>query len=153
MRVSQVEVERALRQALEEEPLVDLRYDLAFEEFAEDDHGVTATLRSAEGAVEHVRCQFLVGCDGGSSRVRSSLNIGLSGTAGVMQRFMTHFRSARLDLLQRWGIAWHYQSVHGTLIAQNDKDIWTLHSRFPEGAGPGDATASILLGDVCRHGV
>ena len=62
-----------------------------------------------------------------------------------MQRFMTHFRSTRLDLLQRWGIAWHYQSVHGTLIAQNDKDIWTLHSRFPEGAGPGDATASILL--------
>ena len=32
MRVSQVEVERALRQALEQEPLVDLRYDLAFEE-------------------------------------------------------------------------------------------------------------------------
>ena len=145
MRLSQVEVERALRQALEEEPLIDLRYDLAFEELAEHDHGVTATLRSSEEAVEQVRCQFLVGCDGGASRVRSSLNVGLSGTPGVMQRFMTHFRSTRLDLLQRWGIAWHYQSVHGTLIAQNDKDIWTLHSRFPEGAGPGNATASALL--------
>jgi 2-polyprenyl-6-methoxyphenol hydroxylase-like FAD-dependent oxidoreductase len=145
MRVSQVEVERALRQALEEEPLVDLRYDLAFEELAQDAHGVTATLRSAEGVVEQLRCQFLVGCDGGASRVRSRLNIGLAGTAGVMQRFMTHFRSTRLDLLQRWGIAWHYQSVHGTLIAQNDKDIWTLHSRFPEGAGPGNARASALL--------
>jgi 2-polyprenyl-6-methoxyphenol hydroxylase-like FAD-dependent oxidoreductase len=145
MRVSQVEVERTLRRALEEEPLVDLRYDLAFEELAQDDRGVTATLRSADGDVERVRCQFLVGCDGGASRVRSNLNIGFSGTAGVMQRFMTHFRSRRLDLLQRWGIAWHYQSVHGTLIAQNDKDIWTLHSRFPDGAGPGDATASALL--------
>jgi 2-polyprenyl-6-methoxyphenol hydroxylase-like FAD-dependent oxidoreductase len=145
MRVSQVEVERALQQALEQQPLVDLRYDLAFEDFTQDDRGVTATLRSAEGAVEQVRCQFLVGCDGGASRVRAALDIGLSGTPGVMQRFMTHFRSTRLDILQRWGIAWHYQSVHGTLIAQNDKDIWTLHSRFPEGAGPGDATASILL--------
>jgi 2-polyprenyl-6-methoxyphenol hydroxylase-like FAD-dependent oxidoreductase len=145
MRVSQVEVERALRRALEQQPLVDLRYDLAFEDFTEDDHGVTATLRSSEGAVEQVRCQYLVGCDGGASRVRSCLDIGLSGTPGVMQRFMTHFRSTRLDILQRWGIAWHYQSVHGTLIAQNDKDIWTLHSRFPEGAGPGDATASVLL--------
>jgi 2-polyprenyl-6-methoxyphenol hydroxylase-like FAD-dependent oxidoreductase len=77
MRVSQVEVERALRQALEGEPLVDLRYDLAFEEFTEDDHGVTAMLRSAEGTVEQVRCQFLVGCDGGASRVRSNLHIGL----------------------------------------------------------------------------
>src|ERR1700728_4080378 len=162
MRVSQVEVERALRQALEEEPLVELCYGLAFEELAEDDHGVTATLRSAEGAVEQVRCRFLVGCDGGASRVRSSLNIGLSGTAGVMQRFMTHFRSARVDLLQRWGIAWHYQSVHGTLIAQNDKDIWTLHSRFPEGAGPGDAAHQYIptggygmntgIGDACDLG-
>ena len=106
MRVSQVEVEKALRRALEQQPLIDLRYDLAFEDFTEDDRGVTATLRSSEGTVEQVRCQFLVGCDGGASRVRSRLGIGLSGTPGVMQRFMTHFRSTRLDVLQRWGIAW-----------------------------------------------
>jgi 2-polyprenyl-6-methoxyphenol hydroxylase-like FAD-dependent oxidoreductase len=143
--VSQVEVERALRQALEKEPLIDLRYHLAFEELVQNEDGVTATLRSSDGTVERVRCRFLVGCDGGSSRVRSNLNIGLSGTAGVMPRFMTHFRSARRDLLQRSGVAWHYQSVHGTLIAQNDNDIWTLHSRFPEGAGPADATVSTLL--------
>jgi 2-polyprenyl-6-methoxyphenol hydroxylase-like FAD-dependent oxidoreductase len=145
MRVSQVEVERALRKALEKEPLVDLRYGTAFEDLDEDDNGVTATVRSSEGAVEHVCCQFLIGCDGGSSRVRSRLNIKLSGRPAVMQRFMTHFRSTRLDLLQRWGIAWHYQSMHGTLIAQNDRDIWTLHSRFPQGAGPDGATGSALL--------
>ena len=146
MRVSQVEVERALRQALEKEPLVDLRFDLAFEELAEDDHGVTATLRSSRKAPWST-CAASSLSDVTAAQVAfdASLNIALSGTAGVMQRFMTHFRSARLDLLQRWGIAWHYQSVHGTLIAQNDKDIWTLHSRFPEGAGPGDAAASTLL--------
>jgi hypothetical protein len=43
---------------------------------------------------------------------------------------LTHFRSSDVDLLQRWGIAWHYQSPAGTLIAQNDKDIWTLQTRL-----------------------
>ena len=46
---------------------------------------------------------------------------------------MTHFRSNARALLQRWGVTWHYQSATGTLIAQNDQDIWTLQSRFPGG--------------------
>ena len=54
-----------------------------------------------------------------------------------MPRFMTHFRSNERHLLQRWGIAWHYQSARGTLIAQNDIDTWTLHNRFPPGETEG----------------
>jgi hypothetical protein len=34
-----------------------------------------------------------------------------------MPRFMTHFRSTATDVLQRWGVAWHYQSAAGSLIA------------------------------------
>src|SRR5262249_1579568 len=33
------------------------------------------------------------------------------------------------EMLQRWGIAWHYQSARGTLIAQDDVDHWTLQTR------------------------
>ena len=54
----------------------------------------------------------------------------------MQQRFLTHFRSTDTELLQRWGIAWHYQSAAGTLIAQNDKDIWTLQTRFPQRRAP-----------------
>src|SRR5499433_990657 len=39
------------------------------------------------------------------------------------------FRSSACDMLQRWGIAWHYQSPRGTLIAQDDVDHWTLQTR------------------------
>ena len=49
--------------------------------------------------------------------------------ARVAQRYMVHFRSSARDMLQRWGIAWHYQSPLGTLIAQDDVDHWTLHTR------------------------
>ncbi|MBL8386413.1 MAG: FAD-dependent monooxygenase [Burkholderiales bacterium] len=132
MRVSQVVIEPALRAAIEAEPLVDVRFGVAFEEFTQDRDGVDAVLRARDGgAAVRVRARYLAGCDGGSSRVRECLGIGLAGDMGIMQRYMVHFRSARRDLLMRWGIAWHYQSAFGTLIAQNDRDVWTLHARLP----------------------
>lgn len=137
MRVSQVVIEPALKRAVGAAPLVDVRFGVRFEDLTQDDTGVTATVRTmADGTTERVRCDYLVGCDGGASRVRACLDIPLEGQSRLMPRFMTHFRSSRLDILQRWGIAWHYQSALGTLIAQNDRDIWTLNSRFPGDAEP-----------------
>jgi hypothetical protein len=51
----------------------------------------------------------------------------LEGQARVGELYMIHFRSTERDLLQRWGVAWHYQSPLGTMIAQNDDDVWTVH--------------------------
>lgn len=133
MRVSQVEIEPVLKQAIDAAPQVDVRFGLAFESLTQDANGVTATLRTETGASEQVRCQYLIGCDGGASAVRQNLNIALSGESRIMPRFMTHFRSDARSILQRFGIAWHYQSLQGTLIAQNDHDLWTLHTRMPEG--------------------
>ncbi|MBA4222530.1 MAG: FAD-monooxygenase [Methylobacterium sp.] len=143
MRVSQVVIEPALRKALEREPLVDLRFSTSFYGFVATDDGLSVELDDlTSGVRETVACQYLVGCDGGGSRVRQILEIELEGQARVMERFMTHFRSPDRALLQRWGVAWHYQSAYGTLIAQNDEDIWTLHSRFPDGdAGEVDPRA------------
>jgi 2-polyprenyl-6-methoxyphenol hydroxylase-like FAD-dependent oxidoreductase len=132
MRVSQVEIEPVLKHAAEACPTVDVRFGIAFEDFREDAEGVTVTLRnSVTGDTEEVRCDYLAGCDGGGSRVRSLLQIALDGTARVAQRYMVHFRSRAYDVLQRWGIAWHYQAPTATLIAQNDVDIWTLQARLP----------------------
>jgi 2-polyprenyl-6-methoxyphenol hydroxylase-like FAD-dependent oxidoreductase len=132
MRVSQVMIEPVLRDAIVGDPLVDARWGVAFEDFEQDQEGVTATLRTMEtGAPETVRCRFLAGCDGGSSVVREKLGIGLQGKAAVAHRYMIHFRSDARDLLQAFGIAWHYQTARGTLIAQDDKDTWTLQTRPP----------------------
>jgi 2-polyprenyl-6-methoxyphenol hydroxylase-like FAD-dependent oxidoreductase len=137
MRVSQVMIEPVLRDAVLNNPLVDARWGVAFEDFEQDESGVTATLRTLEtGATETVRCDFLGGCDGGSSVVRDKLGIGLEGRAAVAQRYMIHFRSDARDLLQAFGVAWHYQTDKGTLIAQDDKDTWTLQTRPPAGADP-----------------
>ena len=148
MRVSQVEIEPVLQRAVLAEPLVQARWGVAFEDLSQDAAGVTATLRGAEDdGVEQVRCRWLVGCDGGASAVRKCLGIGLEGQARVMQRFMTHFRSDARELLQRWGTAWHYQSSAGTLIAQNDRDVWTLQTRWPDGVAPEAVDPHALLRD------
>src|ERR1700704_972480 len=82
MRVSQVVIEPVLRDAILNDPLIDARWGVAFEDFVQDGQGVTATLRVMEtGATETVRCDFLAGCDGGSSVVREQLGIGLGGPA------------------------------------------------------------------------
>jgi 2-polyprenyl-6-methoxyphenol hydroxylase-like FAD-dependent oxidoreductase len=145
MRVSQVEIEPVLQQAVRGERLVEARWSLAFEDLAQDADGVTATLRGADDKSIEVRCRYLVGCDGGGSRVRHCVGIGLDGQARVMPRFMTHFRSSARAVLQRWGIAWHYQSPSGSLIAQNDRDTWTLQSRFPQDVAPETVNPDALL--------
>jgi 2-polyprenyl-6-methoxyphenol hydroxylase-like FAD-dependent oxidoreductase len=137
MRVSQVVIEPVLRDSILNDPLIDARWGVAFEDFAQNEAGVTCTLRLMEtGATETVRCDFLAGCDGGSSIVRDKLGIGLDGKAAVAHRYMIHFQSDARDILQAFGIAWHYQTDKGTLIAQDDKDTWTLQMRMPADGNP-----------------
>lgn len=148
MRVSQVMIEPVLRDAIVDHPLVDARWGVAFEDFEQDEAGVTVTLRTQEtGATELVRCDFLAGCDGGTSAVRERLGIALEGRAAVAQRYMVHFRSEALELLQAFGVAWHYQRATGTIIAQDDKEIWTLQTRLPPGSDPASVDPHKLLDD------
>jgi FAD binding domain-containing protein len=146
MRVSQVIIEPVLRAAVANVPLVTARYGVTLEEAAEDDDGVTAVLRNVEtGGTETVRCAYLAGCDGGGSRVRDCLGIGFDGQHAVMQRYMIHFRSQARDILQPFGVTWHYQTSLGTLIAQDDDVIWTLQTRPDPGEPPEARTSSCWL--------
>jgi 2-polyprenyl-6-methoxyphenol hydroxylase-like FAD-dependent oxidoreductase len=134
MRVSQVLIEPALKRAVEAETLVLSRFGSAFEDCTQDADGVTAVVReTATRHTETIRCAYLAGCDGGASHVRNCLGIQLEGQARVAQRDMVHFHSPARDILQRWGIAWHYQSPRGTMIAQDDLDHWTLQTRLKPG--------------------
>jgi 2-polyprenyl-6-methoxyphenol hydroxylase-like FAD-dependent oxidoreductase len=145
MRVSQVEIEPALKQAIERNPLVEVRFGVAFEAFQQDGEKITARLRAAEDRIETLSCRYLVGCDGGGSIVREQLGVALSGKSRIMPRFMAHFKSDARQILQRWGVTWHYQSNRGTLIAQDDRDTWTLQARFPDGLSPDEVNPSSLI--------
>src|SRR6516164_1936647 len=151
MRVSQVEIEPVLQRAVQALPGVEAQWGVSLEELTQDMEGVTVTLRASHATVEDVRCHYLVGCDGGTSQVRNCLGIRLDGQARVMDRFLVHFRSTAHHVLQHFGVAWHYQSPKGTLIAQNDRDIWTFQARFPRDIAPEKIDAGAMLRDFAGY--
>lgn len=148
MRVSQIVIEPALKAAADESPLAETWFGWNVESFRQDPCGVTTQLRNTTtGETREVRSQYLVGCDGGNSTVRRQLGIELKGTSNAANAFMVHFRSDARDLLQRFGVAWHIQTGGGTLIAQNDKDIWTLQAFLPPGVTGEDLEPHTVLRD------
>ena len=46
----------------------------------------------------------------GTAPCAQAMDIALEGDAGVANRYMIHFKSDDRAMLQRFGIAWHYQS-------------------------------------------
>jgi len=137
MRLSQVVLEPALRDILRESSLASIRFGWSFDSLTQDADGVTAVVRKEDGEVERIRCSLLAGCDGGNSKVREELGIECAGERNIVPFYMVHFRTPHKALMQPFGIAWHYQSpIGGTLIAQDDEEIFTLHNMVPEGVDP-----------------
>ena len=133
LRISQIMLEPALKDMLDRNPLVDLRFGWAFESFEQDDEGVTSTIVNPQtGRTEAIRSDYLAGCDGGGSLVRQHLNIGMEGKYQIRRRYMVHFKSKARSRVAPYGVVWHLQCPTGVLIAQDDDDTWTLHGPVGE---------------------
>ncbi|MEO0410821.1 MAG: FAD-dependent monooxygenase [Pseudomonadota bacterium] len=129
VRVSQVVLEPALKRHVDASPLIDVRFGVAYEDHEQDAGGVIVKTRHTQTSeIFQTRTQFLCGCDGGGSKVRGDAKIEMEGQFAIANAYMVHFRSNAHDVLARFGVAYHLQTAHGTLIAQNGKDIWTLQT-------------------------
>ena len=154
LRVSQVQIEPVLKAAIDENPLIDVRFNHRFEGFVENgaDGVIAQIVHSDTEEVTEVRSRFLAGCDGGGSRVRRRLGIELEGEENVAGAYMVHFRTDDRALLQRWGPIYHLQNGGGTIIAQNDRDIYTLQAWLLPGMDPDQMTPEgVLEGWVGTH--
>jgi 2-polyprenyl-6-methoxyphenol hydroxylase-like FAD-dependent oxidoreductase len=148
LRVSQIMIEPVLKAACDAHPNIDVRFGWKFESFEQDDSGVSCVLRSlSSDETLPVRSEYVVGCDGGGSTVRAQLGIANEGTPNVANMYMIHFSSTDTDILQRFGTSWHYQNGAGALVAQNDKDTWTLHTFWPPDVDRNAFIASDILQD------
>ena len=146
MRVSQIVIEPALRDVLQDRAEhVRVQYGWALERFEEDADGVTAHLVSHGGERRTVRARYLAGCDGAGSVVRRQLGIGLDEielrklivtelglprlAASAVRTFATtrtrppdgrfylvHFTTPEPEALTRFGCAWHLQSPEGWTV-------------------------------------
>ena len=134
LRVSQIVIEPVLKKEADAHDDIQVCFGWKLENFEQDADGVTSLLKNATtGETKSVRSRFLIGCDGGGSTVRTQLGIPLEGKFNVARMYMVHFRSLDREVLQRYGVAWHYQNGRGALVAQDDKEYWTLHSFLEPG--------------------
>ena len=128
--ISQYTLEPLLRQAAEASPYVTVSFGHELESFTQDDEGVSATVRTTAGAQETFRAQYLAGCDGGASRVRSELGIELRGDS-LLEMRQALFRCD--DLFERIPIGrgrhYHVADANASfLIVQDDTRHFSLHA-------------------------
>ncbi|PYI19832.1 FAD/NAD(P)-binding domain-containing protein [Aspergillus violaceofuscus CBS 115571] len=92
---------------------------------------VWATFLEVATGVEHrVRSRYLVGTDGGGSRVRTAAGIRMLGGPMPMRFYLVHFRSQELARSFPFGRCWHiFPTNGGFVLDQDDKDTFTAH--FP----------------------
>lgn len=129
-RISQITLEPVLRNHCRRNPLIDLRRGWRFESLSQDGDGVTSRLVDVmDDRTIELRSQYVIGCDGASSRVRAAAGIGEDGfdIPGLPGAFMVHFKSRDLATLHRHGRFWHYFAFRYVIIAQDEVDTWTAH--------------------------
>jgi 2-polyprenyl-6-methoxyphenol hydroxylase-like FAD-dependent oxidoreductase len=143
--ISQYTLEPLLKAAAERLPTVNVRYAHEFLCLSQDADAATATVRGPDGRSAEIRAQYLVGCDGGASRVRKQLGIQLRGEGNLLRLHQALFHAP--DLFERIpigdgpGKGRHYHIADGQstfLIMQDSTKHWTLHAVVDE---PGEMAA------------
>lgn len=128
--ISQYTLEPLLRQVAEATPGVTVRFGCELTGFTQDGEGVTARVRSVDGAERTVRASYLVGCDGAASTVRRELGIELRGDS-LMTLRQALFRCPDLFARIPIGKGRHYHfadEASSFLIVQDDTRHFSLHA-------------------------
>ncbi len=110
----------------------------AVEDFVQDEHGVTAVARNLDSGEQlSIACSYLVGCDGGKSRIRKAIGAKLAGTPEVQRVQSTCIRAPELIDLLPGKRAWMYFSLNprrcGTTIAIDGRETWLIHNTLYDG--------------------
>ena len=96
-----------------------------------------ASIRDLDsGDVHRVVCEYLIGCDGGSSAVRKNIGSQFNGDA-ILQRCQSSFiHSAELIDLQQENRAWSTIALSprrsGNVYAIDGKSLWIVHNYLRE---------------------
>jgi 2-polyprenyl-6-methoxyphenol hydroxylase-like FAD-dependent oxidoreductase len=108
----------------------------------QDDAGVTATLRHADGHDETVRTKYLAGCDGARSAVRQSLNITFEGYTEPQTFLLADVKIDGGNLDHRSIYLWWHNG--GTVaMFPFGKEVWRIFSMRGEDSPKGDEPATL----------
>jgi 2-polyprenyl-6-methoxyphenol hydroxylase-like FAD-dependent oxidoreductase len=112
---------------------VQLRYETVFESFQQEDKRVFCKIVDVKGGQEEwIEADYLVGCDGGRSKIRRALGIQYEGVFSQGMNVAVLFRSPLLEHTPH-GPAVQYQiinsQINGAIAAVDGKELWRLNIR------------------------
>ena len=111
---------------------VEIRYRTALTAIEQDDKRVIATVENvANGAVEQIEAQYLIGCDGFGGSTRKLLGIGTHGTPFIDHSLNIEFRVDNLAQYHDKGTAGRYicmdaEGTWGTCMVVDGKGLWRI---------------------------
>jgi 2-polyprenyl-6-methoxyphenol hydroxylase-like FAD-dependent oxidoreductase len=130
--VGQNEVEALLRRYVAQQPSIQTRYGWQLEDFEERDDQVRSVISNRlTGERCEVSSRWLVGCDGGRSRVREKLSIALEGRGNLASFVSIYFDAPEFMQCHPFGPANIYFPLHrqhrGFLLNWNSGTTFTYH--------------------------
>ena len=133
--ISQYTLEPLLKAEGEALPSVTMQWSTEYVSHEETAGGVTVTVRSADGKTRTISCEYLAGCDGGTSAVRQALGIRLRGEANMLALRQALYRCDELfdkiPIGNGPGRGRHYHVAEQNasfLLMQDSTKHWTLHA-------------------------
>jgi 2-polyprenyl-6-methoxyphenol hydroxylase-like FAD-dependent oxidoreductase len=115
-RMPQYEMEKVLRQKLATLPTIDAYVGWTASSLIRDRQGVTVTIAGEHGQTSLLAGEYVVGCDGGSSMVRTASGIERGGTDFDQLMVLVVFRSRDLhERLKRFPPRSTYRVLHPDL--------------------------------------
>jgi 2-polyprenyl-6-methoxyphenol hydroxylase-like FAD-dependent oxidoreductase len=133
--ISQYTLEPLLLEVAEQSPTVTVMRSTTFLEFTEHHDGVRVAVNDADGVRRTLQAAYLVGCDGGASRVRKQLGIRLEGEGDIARLrqglFYCEQLYERLPISNGPSRGRHYLLAGGPptlMIMQDSTRHWTVHS-------------------------
>ncbi|KAL3496210.1 FAD binding domain-containing protein [Aspergillus germanicus] len=136
-RCSQVVFETWMRDVVGRLDGVDFRVGWEYIGHEEDEEAgnVKAFFQDEHGQKQEVAGAYLVGCDGGRSRVRKTARICMVGRSLPTRFYLVHFRSAQLAQSPSFGRFWHAFPIGSGFIInqdnQDNQDTFTAHYLLP----------------------
>jgi 2-polyprenyl-6-methoxyphenol hydroxylase-like FAD-dependent oxidoreductase len=132
-RINQIYLEPVLFAHAEATPGLRILNRTRIDTFTQDIDGVRAEGADLDtGEPVHIRCEYLVGCDGGRSGVRKAIGAKLAGTDVVGRVQSTFFRAPDLLSRARNRPAWATFSLNprrsGNVYAIDGRETFLLHN-------------------------
>jgi 2-polyprenyl-6-methoxyphenol hydroxylase-like FAD-dependent oxidoreductase len=129
--LSQHDTERILAELLSKQG-VEIERGQALTDLTQDADAVTVSLRGADGSVETLRCQWVIGCDGAHSAVRKATGIPFTGSTYHDEFIMA---DAELDWKLPHGGLYGFPSPAGIFAAFSmpGENRYRIFGNFPPG--------------------